>query len=121
MTELTDEPTGQSLETPETVEFDGLSLPVSAVLRAKGNSKGPVPSSWQRVAFPIPDGYTSARAVEEWLGQHCPNRWASYHYNNPKQKITGDRIMVVRFEDKNDALLFKLRGGHQAWEQKSNS
>lgn len=111
--------TPTTLEPPSTVEFEGLSLPVSDVIRAKGNSTGPVPSTWQRVSFPVPDGYTCARAVEEWLAQNCPNKWAAYHYNNPKQKASADRIMVVRFEDKNDALLFKLRGGHQAWEQKS--
>ena len=102
---------------PKVIQFEGLELPIESFDQQEGTFSKPVPTTWKRVQFSIPDGYTSAKAVEEWLKVNCPNRWASYHYQNPKQKAQGDRVMVVRFEDKNDALLFKLRGGHQAWEQ----
>lgn len=103
------------LTPPLDVVFDGLEVPVQDIISGQGKRR-PIPANWQRVQFPIPDGYTSAKAVEEWLTNNCPNDWTSYHYNNPKNKNSNERIMIVRFQDKNDALLFKLRGGHQAWE-----
>jgi len=71
--------------------------------------------SWTRVLFTIPNGWDASEAIKDWMASNTPGEWQAYTYQNPKGK-SNDYIMVVRFQDKNDALMFKLRGGHQAWE-----
>lgn len=100
---------------PISIKFDDIEIPTSSITRTLSN-KAPCPASWLRVQFPIPDPWDAPTKVEEWLNENCPNGWRSYHYQNPKNQ-SSEHIMVVRFEDKNDAIFFKLRGGHQAWEQ----
>lgn len=102
---------------PEIVEFDGASINVQNVLRPSYRNVGPVSNSWSRTAFEVPDGYTAPRIVDEWLRDNCKGRWTSVHFHNPRNKGHG-HTMVVRFEDRNDALLFKLRDGHKSWETK---
>ena len=63
---------------------------------------------WQ----PLFAGYDFSK---QWMKDNTPGKWQAYSYSNPKGKAQ-DYIMVVRFMDKNDALMFKLRGGHQSWE-----
>ena len=72
--------------------------------------------SWTRVQFPIPDGWEGSKKIQEWLEENCPGRWSTYSYQNPKSK-SGENIMVIRFENKNDALMFKLKDGHKAWQE----
>lgn len=72
--------------------------------------------NWTRVQFNIPDSWESIKKVQDWLRENNPGQWASYCYQHPKSRKTNDHTMVVRFQDKNDALMFKLRGGHQAWQ-----
>lgn len=109
--------TKSDLVRSESVSFTDLEIPASQ-LNGLLTKNRPTPASWQRVQFNIPNGHTSAQAVEEWLKTNCPSDWTSYNYSDPKSKNHYERVMVVRFENKDDALLFKLRGGHQAWEQK---
>lgn len=102
------------MEKPVNISFTDFEIPVEVLFRK--TSQGPMNLSWTRTQFAVPDGYEAPKAVETWLVENCPGRWATYSYQSPKGK-GGDYIMVVRFEDKNDALMFKLRGGHQAYEQ----
>jgi murein tripeptide amidase MpaA len=102
---------------PNIVEFEGASVNVQSVLRPAYRSVGPVSSSWVRASFEVPDGYTAPRHVDEWLRENCKANWTSVHFHNPRNK-DHRHTMVVRFEDRNDALLFKLRDGHKAWEGK---
>ena len=101
------------MDKPTEVSFTDLDVPIQSLFRRA--SQGPMNLCWTRTQFNIPDSYDAAKAVEMWLIEHCPGRWQAYHYVSPKGKGE-DQVMVVRFEDKNDALMFKLRGGHQAWQ-----
>lgn len=101
------------MEKPINLTFTDFEVPVEQIFRRA--HQGPMNTTWTRTQFSVPDGFEAPRKVEEWIIRNTPGRWASYSYQNPKDK-RHDYIMVVRFEDKNDALLFKLRGGHQAWE-----
>lgn len=101
------------MEKPTTLSFTDLEVPVDSLFRRA--EQGPMNLTWTRTQFAIPDTYNAPRAIEAWLGENCPGRWAAYSYQDPKGKGE-DHVMVVRFEDKNDALMFKLRGGHQAFE-----
>lgn len=101
------------MQKPQSIKFDGVEYKLSSVLRSKG---GPAPSHWTRVKFNVPNDFEAPKAVEAWLALNCSGMWRHYHFSDPKSK-KGERSMVVRFEERNDALFFKLRGGHQAWEQ----
>lgn len=101
------------MEKPTNLIFTDFEVPVNRLFRR--SQQGPMNLTWTRTQFTIPDSYEAPKKVEEWLSENTPGRWATYSYQNPKSK-NSDYVMVVRFEDKNDALMFKLRGGHQAWE-----
>ena len=103
------------MEKPVSLSFTDLDLPIEHLF--KHVPSGPMSPTWTRVQFTLPDPYDSVKIVEDWLKQNCPGSWTFYTYSNPGNK-KHDFIMVIRFEDKNDAILFKLRGGHQSWESK---
>lgn len=101
------------MEKPTNLSFTDFEVPVDSLFRRA--QQGPMNLAWTRTQFAVPDSYEAPKAVELWLTENTPGKWATYSYQSPKGK-SSDFIMVVRFEDKNDALMFKLRGGHQAFE-----
>lgn len=101
------------MEQPSSISFTDLEIPVSSLI--KGALKGPMDTTWTRVQFVIPNGWDAPQHVENWLYDNIGGEWQSYNYQSPKGQ-RNDYIQVVRFRDRNDALMFKLRGGHQAWE-----
>jgi hypothetical protein len=103
------------METPTSIQFTDFEISTDVLFRRAHS--GPMNPSWTRVQFPISNNWDDHIEVEKWLGENTPGKWASYHYQNPKGK-KHDFTMIVRFENKNDALMFKLRGGHQAWENR---
>jgi hypothetical protein len=105
------------MQRPDTIEFEGLTVQASDMLRTSRRPVGPIDRSWSRTSFEIPDAYSAPRHVEEWLETNCTGVWTTFHFTNPKSKDYS-QIMVVRFADLNDALFFKLRDGHRAWEGK---
>jgi hypothetical protein len=58
------------------------------------------------------------KAVREWLVSNCGGDWREHHFSDPRSK-NNELTMIVKFENRDDALMFKLRGGHQAWQQDS--
>lgn len=99
---------------PETIKFGDTEYRIADIHKGR-DRKGVAPVNWTRVSFKVPDAFTAPANVDQWLTENCPGLWMSYHYADPRSK-THERLMVVRFEEKNDALFFKLRGGHQAWQ-----
>jgi hypothetical protein len=102
------------MKQPEVIRFTDLEVSTRELLRL--NQQGPMNLSWTRVQFIVPDSWDAVKKVQEWLKENCPGEWSSYNFQHPKSKKSGEYTMVVRFEDNNDALMFKLRGGHQAWQ-----
>lgn len=100
------------METPQSLVFTDFEIPLDQLFQ---HAKGPMNLSWTRVQFLIPDGWNAPQVIQKWMTDNTPGDWQAYHYSNPKGK-DNDFVMVVRFRDKNDALMFKLRGGHQAHE-----
>ena len=101
------------MEKPTSLSFTDFEVPVSDLLSR--NDMGPMNLGWTRVQFTMPDDYDAPKHVETWLRENCPGEWQAYRHPNLRGK-TNDYVMVVRFENKNDALMFKLRDGHKAWE-----
>ena len=102
----------ERMEKPTSLTFDGLDVSLNIL---DERSSGPMDLAWIRTQFNIPDQYDAPKAVHDWLTFNCHGEWSSYYYTAPKFK-SGEGIMVVRFKDRNDALMFKLRDGHKAWE-----
>lgn len=100
------------------VEFSGLTLNLGELFNKTRKVDGPTPRSWTRVTVILPDAYHSAKQIEDWIVANLTGRWSSYTFQRRAlDKKNHDSAMVIRFEDNNDALMFKLMGGHQAHEE----
>lgn len=107
------------MKLPQIVEFDGLTLTQNDIKSFISDLPvAIIPTEWKRVIIDVPDTYSAPSKVNEWLAENCINGYASYEFSDP---VTYDGVMVIRFEDVNDALMFKLRDGHKAWEQSDDS
>ena len=101
-----------NMKLPKTIKFTDLEItPVEC--GGANHFTGLTPTSWTRVEFTIPTSYDALSSVQTWLQDNSANPWSIYDYSS---KDRSQRTVVVRFKDKNDALMFKLRGGHQCWQ-----
>lgn len=101
------------MKSPKTIKFSDLEIkPID--LDSHHTRTGIIPQSWTRVQFTLPSDWQSIEKVSKWLADNSSDDWASYNYSLDTKN---ERVMVVKFKDKNDALMFKLRGGHQCWQQ----
>jgi hypothetical protein len=71
--------------------------------------------TWARLEINLPDPFQNITKIYGWIEKNATKRWGAYEYRRPGRK---EYNMVIFFEDMNDALFFKLRGGHRAWEIK---
>lgn len=93
-----------------TVSFSGLELPAAQLMQSHRMHGQPVRKGWTRVQFVLPDRFDGAVRVLDWLSENCSARYSSYSYQDTQPKSAGF-IMVVNFENRNDALMFKLTDG----------
>lgn len=99
------------------LDFTDHTVYTSQILKKTRKVTGPVNTSWTRVKVVIPDAY-SGKKVEEWVEEHLTGPWFCYQYHNRAfDKKANGFTMIFRFKDKNDALMFKLQGGHQAYQE----
>jgi hypothetical protein len=99
------------MKLPQVIKFQDLDIP-SSELRPESTG-GPMPENWTRVEFKLPDKGKS-ETITEWLRDNIAGNWTHYVYQEA-QGVHPLVAMTVRFQDKNDAMMFKLRGGHQCW------
>lgn len=99
------------MEQPKTIKFSGLEINTKELDQRP--NRGPMDRTWVRVQFTIPECYEAPDKVREWLVQNVLHHWSLYVYSDPTDM---SYKMVIRFSDRNDALMFKLKGGHQIWE-----
>ncbi|MNK39728.1 hypothetical protein D3C87_583480 [compost metagenome] len=103
---------------PDTVKFTGLTLSASDLKEASNAGvKEVVGSDWKRVHFSVPTARDAIQHVFDWLKANCQGQYTAYKYHDSSSYT--EYKMVVRFEDKNDAIIFKLQDGHKAWEHKN--
>lgn len=105
------------MKKPSSLVFEDYEVPVSDLYSTGNGVNGPVPTTWTRTQFNIPNNYSAPAEVTKWLDENCPGRYSSWFYQDPRSKEHA-AVMVVKFESRNDALMFKLQGGHQSWENK---
>lgn len=73
-------------------------------------------TSWTRTVFNVPTSRDAVHQVYEWLAYNCQGQYSAYKFHDTTSYT--EYKMVVRFENKNDAILFKLQDGHRAWEHR---
>lgn len=68
---------------------------------------GPWPKSWTKIEVNLPDSYSAKKKVWAWIDQNLEDRWGSYEYTI---RDTLESKMVIGFETRKDAMIFKLSG-----------
>jgi hypothetical protein len=95
------------------VRFTGVTLNASDILGTYGNRKikGPFPGDWERVEVPLlahQFGEDFVGLMDQYVAENFESRWGVYK-NDYESKL------VVFFEDGNEAIMFKLMDGSNAY------
>lgn len=101
------------MKSPSTIKFSDIEikpLPVNSPGEAPYMSL--IPKSWTRIQFDIPSNTHYVGKIYDWIRTNSGDCWSGYYYS-PGDKETF--TVVIKFKDRNDALMFKLRDGFQAW------
>lgn len=104
---------------PSVITFTDYVVPISAL--TWNGPQSLAPPTWTRVKFNVPGEHAQrdcSKLVCEWLVSNCNGQWRANSFPDPRSK-SHERTMIIKFESRDDALMFKLRGGHQAWEESS--
>ena len=106
------------MQKPDQVKFTNLVLD-SKALNKMGNAGMNLvaEADWARVHFEVPTARDAIQHVFDWLKNNCKGQYTTYKYYDAKGY--SNYRMVIRFEDKHDAIIFKLQDGHRAWENNS--
>jgi len=105
------------MQKPSKVVFSGLTLEGSKLARVTNpGSYQMIDTSWARLTFIVPTAGNAIQDVHDWLAKNCNGAYSMFKFHD--QRSYSDYQVVVRFEDKNDAILFKLQDGHRAWEHR---
>jgi hypothetical protein len=98
----------------DTVEFTDYTVKGMDIAFSSGKRwQGVWPRHWQRVMITVPRMMDAQNKIFDWLEQNNRGRYGVY-------QITGDgrdAKLRIAFENGNDALMFKLRGGHKAYDE----
>jgi hypothetical protein len=95
--------------TPKTVSYTGYELSNTDLVSSRV-VEGPFPVSWARIVFRMDDFNT--RPLLTWVIENTNGRFGI---------LTGYPLTALYFEDDLDAVLFKLKDGHEAWREESLS
>lgn len=100
----------------EKIDFTDLTISCNDLLRKSRRVSGPVDNTWIRVKIKIPNQY-AIKKIEDWIEENLIYSWFSYHFQDRiYDKKSTELTMILRFESNNDALMFKLKDGYNAWQ-----
>lgn len=95
---------------PPVVRFTGLEIQPEELNR---RVKGPVPLDWTRHQFLLEDDYVEPEwGMTSWINRHLNGRWAMASFHSVK-----GTIVVLGFENGNDAVMFRFLDGETAWRE----
>ena len=99
---------------PDKVSFTGLDLDPREIHEPRKLFDMPYPVDWVRHQFTLvhPD-YGFTRKLDRWLEKNIDGRWGSY-------VSSSGQICVIYFEKLNDAILFRLKDGENAWKEEGS-
>jgi hypothetical protein len=89
------------------IKFTGLEIPADAFERVR---RKPAHQDWHRIEFQLDEDIT-VQSIRSWLLDTYDMGWQMYEYNHPDTHHT---IVIIRFQDRNHALMFKLQNGMRA-------
>lgn len=95
---------------PDTVAFTDLELNPREMMWFRV-VEGPFPASWAKLLLP-PPSHAATRSVIQWTLENVNGRFGV---------IDSYPNSAIYFEDTNDAILFRLKDGHEAWKENTNS
>jgi len=111
------------------VQFYERTINNDDLLQKGGRTNKPWPVNWTRMEIEIPDTYDAPDQIIKFINNDMEcSRWGYFTYTDDDKKnsfvsdnsflydIAGKNIMVIGFEEEEDATMFKLMGGHEAWE-----
>jgi len=91
------------------IKFTGLpAMSVSKLGTANAGITQTITPEWARLEFQVDTSRTTLDKVNAWLRQETTKMWSIYKYHDPANHSKYN--VVIRFEEKNDAVLFKLSG-----------
>lgn len=106
-----------------TIEFEGLTVRKKEVLFRHGRciNNIPWPKHWTRVQITLPRQREAYRQVINWIEENLQDLYGATYVIGDEDvgtKTDRNRIRAVfAFANSNDALMFKLQGGHKAYEE----
>lgn len=76
---------------------------------------------WTRIQVEIPEQHTAPGKIAAWIEENLSGGLYGLFYkedkNNPSEsQWEKNYILIIGFEDENDAIMFKLLDGHKAYE-----
>lgn len=101
------------------VKFTELEFDSKEVLHPSKRVPKPWPISWTRIEIEIPDFWEAPGKIEKWVEKNVAEGewdWFIRQESTAGSSWSDSHIMVLGFEKENDALMFKLSGGSEAWE-----
>lgn len=100
---------------PAEVKFTGLTILSTELNRAV---VGPIPLHWTRHQFLLADEYFHP---ENWSFVSWINRNLNGRYNVSVAYVPKGSVVVIGFENDNDAVMFRLLEGETAWRENDSS
>ena len=95
---------------PSVVRFTGLDIQPEELNR---KVKGPIPLDWTRHQFMLEDDYVDPEwAMTSWINRTLNGRWTMQVFH-----VQDGTIVVLGFENGNDAVMFRFLEGETAWRE----
>lgn len=73
--------------------------------------RGVCPRHWTRVQLTV-EGIYTVTTIKSWINENLSRM---YHYYTYADDVGHSLTLVIRFEDKDEALLFKLCSSNEDW------
>lgn len=92
------------------IKFSGLTISgrkAAEIRKPWGSPFMAVDPSWARLSYKIKQGPSLQDRIDSWLAANCKARYLTYTYFGATYT---ENHLIIRFEDVNDAVMFKLQG-----------
>lgn len=91
---------------PEEVSYTGVDIDPRQIFRQR---KGFIPAHWTRHQFTVEQSYVEINAIGKWIEERLNGRWAAHSF-----VTTEGAVVIIGFEEANDAIMFRLLDGEKS-------
>ena len=100
------------------VKFKDLEFDSKDILRPARQVFHSWPNHWTRTEIEIKDKYyLDTLPLIDWIEENLSGRWGMLQRSTPNK--SKEFIVMLCFEFENDALMFKLLGGHEVLDKEN--